>query len=65
MASTSEKTKNLKLWEAVEKTDPEFTRKVNARGGFTAIGAQYQRKMATEQFGPYGRGWGLESMKFI
>ena len=49
--------KNMDLWSSVETTDPEFTTKVNQRGGFTAIGAQYQIKTATETFGPFGIGW--------
>jgi len=51
-------TENMKLWDAVSKTDPAHTKTVNQRGGFTAIGANYQIKMATEQFGPIGIGWG-------
>ena len=47
----------MDLWSSVETTDPEFTTKVNQRGGFTAIGAQYQIKTATETFGPFGIGW--------
>ena len=43
---------NTELWDSVEKTDPRFTKKVNQRGGFTAIGAQYQMRKATESFGP-------------
>ena len=50
---------NMKLWESVETTDPKFTKKVNQRGGFTAIGAQYQLRTATETFGPFGVGWGV------
>lgn len=49
---------NLKLWESVEKTDPNHTKKVNQRGGFTAIDAHYQVKQATEAFGAVGVGWG-------
>ena len=49
---------NLKLWNAVSKTDPKNTTKVNQRGGFTAIAAHSQIKAATEQFGPIGTGWG-------
>lgn len=49
---------NLALWKAVEKTDPRHTKKVNQRGGFTAISAHYQVLQATEQFGPVGIGWG-------
>ena len=50
---------NMKLWQSVETTDPNFTKKVNQRGGFTAIGAQYQLRTATETFGPFGVGWGV------
>lgn len=50
---------NLKLWSAVEKTDLQFTKQVNQRGGYTAISPQYQLKCATEQFGSYGAGFGL------
>lgn len=49
---------NLRIWSAVAKTDPSHTKKVNQRGGFTAISAHYQVMRATEQFGPVGIGWG-------
>jgi hypothetical protein len=49
---------NLALWNAVCKTDPAHTKRVNQRGGFTAIDAQYQFMEATRQFGPLGVGWG-------
>lgn len=55
---------NLKLWQAVEKTDLQFTKMVNQRGGYTAISPQYQLKCATEQFGPYGYGFGLSQSDF-
>lgn len=51
---------NMKLWQSVETTDPNFTKKVNQRGGFTAISAQYQLMTATETFGPFGTGWGVK-----
>lgn len=51
-------TDNLRIWRAVEKTNPAHTKHVNQRGGFTAISAQYQVMAATEQFGPVGEGWG-------
>ena len=53
-------TDNMKIWDAVEKTDPTHTKTVNQRGGFTAIGANYQIMRATEQFGPIGIGWGYD-----
>jgi len=52
---------NMKLWNSVEVTDPKYTKKVNQRGGFTAIGAQYQLMRATETFGPMGAGWGVKT----
>ena len=58
------KNNNLFLWEQVETTDPEFTTKVNQRGGFTAIGAQYQIKNATEVVGAFGNGFGVKDEKY-
>lgn len=54
-------TSNMKLWNAVSVTDPQHTKHVGQRGGFTAIDAQYQFMMATEQFGPIGTGWGYDA----
>jgi len=50
---------NLKLYKSVETPDMAFVKKVNMRGGFTNIDAQYLIKLATEKFGPYGKGFGL------
>ncbi|WP_016744364.1 hypothetical protein [Rhizorhabdus wittichii] len=49
---------NLRIWNAVCKTNPAHTKHVNQRGGFTAVSANYQILAATEQFGPIGIGWG-------
>ena len=49
---------NMRIWHAVEKTDPSQTKHVSQRGGFTAINANYQIMNATAQFGPIGVGWG-------
>jgi hypothetical protein len=54
----------LQLWDSVSTTDPKYTKKVNQRGGFTAIAAQSQVKKATEVFGPAGIGWGVKDEKF-
>ena len=51
---------NMKIWDAVQATDPAHTKKVNQRGGFTAIDAPWQSMRATETFGPVGEGWGYE-----
>ena len=55
---------NLELWDTVQTTDPQYTKRVNQRGGFTAIAAQSQVKRATEVFGIMGHGWGVEDEKF-
>ena len=55
---------NLYLWKSVEKTDLSFVKKVNQRGGYTAISPQYQLKKATEKFGSYGFGFGLSESNF-
>lgn len=54
----------MKLWKEVSETNPQHTKYVNQRGGFTAIGAQYQVKKATEMFGPIGIGWGVKNEVF-
>tara|TARA_R100001594_G_scaffold126739_1_gene164098 strand:- start:717 stop:1388 length:672 start_codon:yes stop_codon:yes gene_type:complete len=55
---------NLKLWRRVEKTDPRHTKKVNSRGGFTAIDAQWQVFVATKLWGPMGSTWGVRDMEY-
>jgi len=54
----------MSVWDRVDKTDPAYTKKVEQRGGFTAIDAMYQTKKATEIFGMYGKGWGLSKTGF-
>ena len=49
-----------KLWDRVCETDPNTTKKVNQRGGFTAIDAQSQVHTATKMFGAFGTGWGIK-----
>lgn len=55
---------NLNIWSKVEKTDFTHTKKVNQRGGYTAVSPQYQLKEATKVFGPYGKGFGLIASDF-
>jgi len=56
---------NMKLWNAVEKTNPKHTKKASVRGNnITAIAPQSQIKGATEQFGAYGAAWGWSSFEF-
>jgi len=49
---------NMDLWNQVCETPTKHTKRVNQRGGFTAIDAHYQVMRATELFGPVGQGWG-------
>ena len=54
-------TDNLKLWNQISRTNPEYTKQ--ARKGqfsFTAVAPMYQYLRATEIFGPQGLGWGVE-----
>lgn len=53
----------MELWRQVCQTDPDFTKNVNQRGGFTAINATWQIKQATMQWGPYGSTWKLSYAK--
>ena len=56
---------NMKLWNAVEKTNPKHTKKANVRGNnITAIAPQSQICAATEQFGAYGSTWGWSTFEF-
>jgi hypothetical protein len=56
---------NLKLWSAVEKTNPKYTKKANVKGNnIISIAPQYQIKNVTEQFGIYGEKWGFKSLEF-
>ncbi len=53
---------NLSIWSKLEPTDPEYTKDFKRAGGFsgTSINAMYAIKKMTEQFGPMGKGWGIE-----
>lgn len=53
---------NLQIWNAVEATDPKFTKEFNRGGGFkgTAINATYLVRKATDVWGPIGIGWGYQ-----
>ncbi|MEH6812924.1 MAG: hypothetical protein V7677_10390 [Motiliproteus sp.] len=60
----SKRKANTALWRSVSVTDQAYTKKVKQRGGYTAIDPMYQARMATEQFGPFGTGWGFEESTF-
>lgn len=52
----------LRIWEQVQTTDPAYTRRFTRPSGFegTAINPTYLVRKATEVFGPFGIGWGVE-----
>ena len=53
-----ERNRNMYIWDQVDETDPDNTKKVKFGREFTAIDAYSQIKKATEVFGPCGDGWG-------
>ena len=55
---------NLKVWREVEKTNPKFTKETSLGGRkITSINPTFQIKNATDVFGMYGKGFGLENLK--
>lgn len=48
---------NMRIWDAVSKTDPAHTKKVEFGRKFTSIDAHWQVMQATKLFGPVGEGW--------
>jgi len=57
---------NLRVWNALAKTDPAQTKGFSRAGGFkgTAVKPMWVIKRLTEQFGPCGEGWGIGEPKF-
>lgn len=55
--------KNLELWNKVEKTNPKYTKQANVKGNkITSIAPQFQIMNVTEQFGSYGKNWGFKDI---
>ena len=59
-------TDNLRIWDALAKTDPAHTKGFQRAGGFkgTAIKPIWSAKRMTEYFGPCGTGWGMDEPTF-
>lgn len=59
-------TDNLKLWDALSKTDPRHTKQFSRAGGFkgTAIKPIWIVQRLTDLFGPVGKGWGMGAPSF-
>ena len=57
---------NRKLWDRLGKTDPIHTKSFKRTGGFsgTAIKPMWAYKRMTEEFGPCGKGWGINKPEF-
>lgn len=57
---------NLALWDKLGKTDPSHTKSFKRAGGFsgTALKPMWVWKRLTEQFGPFGSGWGCQKPHF-
>jgi len=56
---------NLPDWYIdVQTTDPEYTKKIGGGEKLTSIDATYQMMKATNIFGLYGKGWGLENLRW-
>lgn len=59
-------TENMRIWDAVQKTDPRHTKLVEmGQRKFTSIDAHYQVMLATKTFGPVGQGWGYDVLHSI
>lgn len=60
------KQENMRIWDALGKTDPAHTKKFTRAGGFkgTAVKPMWANKQMTEFFGPCGIGWGMTEPHF-
>lgn len=59
-------TENTALWDKLGKTDPAHTKPFKRAGGFTgtAIKPMWSYRRMTEEFGPCGKGWGVNEPSF-
>lgn len=64
MTETLHPSENMDIWNSVCETDPQYTKGVDTRGGFTSVCAQSQLQAATKLFGPYGMGWGVNNIRY-
>lgn len=57
---------NLRIWNALGKTDPAHTKQFSRAGGFkgTAVKPMWVIQRLTEYFGPCGTGWGTDEPRF-
>ena len=59
-------TANTEIWDKLGKTDPAHTKSFTRGGGFrgTAIKPMWSYRRMTEEFGPCGKGWGINEPAF-
>lgn len=64
--SEQEKPANLRIWDALGKTDPAHTKQFQRSGGFkgTAVKPMWCNLRMTELFGPCGIGWGPDKPSY-
>ena len=57
---------NTKYWDLLGRTDPAHTKSFKRAGGFsgTAIKPMWVYRRMTEEFGPAGKGWGVDKPDF-
>lgn len=56
---------NLKLWRDVERTPPSMTKEVKyGPRKYTAVDPQWQLRVCTALWGPYGKNWGLDDLSY-
>lgn len=61
--ASTEGRENLKLWKSVEKTPPDMTKLVAfGKRKYTTIDPQWQLRVATALWGPYGHRWGMKNL---
>lgn len=57
---------NTTIWDLLSRTDPAHTKSFSRSGGFkgTAIKPIWSFRRMTEEFGPCGKGWGVDQPEF-
>lgn len=63
--TTTEGRENLKLWKSVERTPPDMTKEVKfGKRHYTTVDPQWQMRVATALWGPYGKDWGMRNLDY-
>lgn len=63
--SADEGKANLSLWRKVEKTPPDMTKDVRfGKRHYTTVDPQWQLRVATALWGPYGHRWGMRNLEW-